>query len=56
MMLMDGFMHYYNFIRPHEGLNGYTPAEIAGLDVGLGQNKWKGLIKKSVENKQKCIM
>lgn len=33
-----------------EGLSGTTPAEIAGLDLGLGQNKWKGLIQKSVEN------
>ena len=34
--------------------NGLTPAEIAGLDLGLGQNKWKGLIQKSVENQVKC--
>jgi hypothetical protein len=28
----DGFIVYYNFFRPHEGLNGATPAEAAGID------------------------
>jgi transposase-like protein len=27
----DGFIAYYNFIRPHEGLGGHTPAESAGI-------------------------
>lgn len=48
-ILMDGFKNYYNFIRPHQALNGYTPAEMAGLNLDLGENKWLGLIKKAVE-------
>ncbi|MFC1936935.1 transposase [Chloroflexota bacterium] len=28
----DGFLTYYNFLRPHEGLDGQTPAEVAGID------------------------
>lgn len=39
---------YYNFIRPHQALNGLTPAEMAGIGVD-GENKWEGLIKRSVE-------
>lgn len=32
----DGFKAYYNFIRPHQALNGKTPAEVAGVDLKLG--------------------
>jgi putative transposase len=28
----DGFLTYYNFLRPHEKLEGRTPAEVAGID------------------------
>jgi hypothetical protein len=30
-------------------LDNRTPAEEAGLDLNLGDNKWMGLIKKSLE-------
>ena len=30
---------YHNFIKPHMGLNGKTPAEVAGIDTDLGENK-----------------
>jgi hypothetical protein len=39
---------YYNFIRPHQALEGKTPAEKAGIGIEE-QNKWLGLIKKSLE-------
>ena len=29
---------YYNFIRPHQGLEGKTPAEMAGIGIN-GENK-----------------
>jgi transposase-like protein len=47
--LIDGFRNYYNFIRPHQALNGKTPAEMAGLSLNLGDNKWLGLIEKASE-------
>ena len=31
----NGFLAYYNFIRPHEALNGKTPAEVAGIDYDV---------------------
>ncbi len=37
----------YNFNRQHMGLNGKTPAEAASINLGLGKNKLKDLIKQS---------
>ena len=48
--VIDGWRIYYNFIRPHQALNGKTPAEVAGLDLNLGENKWLSLIKKGANN------
>jgi putative transposase len=39
---------YYNFIRPHQALKGRTPAEAAGVGIN-GENKWMGLLKKSIK-------
>jgi hypothetical protein len=44
---LDGQRIYYNHIRPHQALNGKTPAEAAGLELGLGANKWENLIRKA---------
>ena len=48
---IEGQRIYYNHIRPHQGLNGKTPAEAAGLESQLGQNKWLGLIRQSARAK-----
>jgi len=48
--LMEGFRTYYNFIRPHQSLEGKTPAEVSGLDLDLGENKWLSLIKRASAN------
>ena len=38
----DGQRIYHNFLRPHTGLpNGITPAQAAGIDLNLGENKIK---------------
>jgi hypothetical protein len=44
---LDGQRIYYNHIRPHQALNGKTPAQAAGLELDLGTNKWESLIKKA---------
>lgn len=31
LAFIDGFLVYYNFMRPHDGLNNKTPAEVAGI-------------------------
>jgi hypothetical protein len=46
-VLMDGFRNYYNFLRPHMGIDNKTPAKEAGLDLELGRNKIQNLIKQS---------
>jgi hypothetical protein len=33
-----------NFVNPHQGLKGITPAEAAGIQLPLGRNKLKDLI------------
>ncbi|MDG6983204.1 MAG: hypothetical protein JRN28_01400 [Nitrososphaerota archaeon] len=38
---------YHNFIRPHEGLSGDTPADRAGIGV-KGENRWITLIQNAV--------
>ena len=49
--ILDGQRIYYNHIRPHQGLNGKTPAQAAGLELDLGVNKWESLIKKASHGK-----
>ena len=35
------FIFHYNFIRPHESLNNYTPAEVAGFaSDSLDKSSW----------------
>ncbi len=36
--ILTGLQIYHNFVRPHEALNGQTPAERAGIKVD-GENK-----------------
>jgi hypothetical protein len=48
-----GHQVYYNFIRPHESLQGYTPAEIADINLNLGDKKWENLLINSVKNQKR---
>lgn len=41
--ILKGYQLYHNFIRPHEALNGKTPADLAGIKVE-GENKWLTII------------
>ena len=41
--VLPGMQIYHNYIRPHEALNGKTPAEACGIVVE-GENKWMTLI------------
>lgn len=35
LAFLDGFVAYYNFIRPHDGLDNKTPAEVAGIEYPI---------------------
>jgi putative transposase len=48
----EGFKVYYNFVRPNQALGGKTPAEAAGVELKLGENRWLGLLKKAVDSRQ----
>jgi transposase-like protein/predicted RNA-binding Zn-ribbon protein involved in translation (DUF1610 family) len=37
------FILHYNYIRPHSGIGGRTPAEAAGIEI-RGRNRWLTLI------------
>ena len=42
-VIFAGMQIHHNYIRPHQGLDGDTPADRAGIRV-RGNNKWKTLI------------
>ena len=48
--VLSGYQIYHNYIRPHESLNGKTPAEACGIKVE-GDNKWKTLIQNAANKK-----
>ncbi len=41
--ILKGYQIFHNYIRPHGGLNGKTPAEACGIEIE-GENKWMTLI------------
>ncbi len=47
--MLENYRTYYNFIRKHQALNGKTPAEFAGIDLRLNENKWENLLVRSIE-------
>jgi len=48
--ILTGYQIYHNYLRPHEGLKGKTPAEVCGIHID-GDNKWKTLIQNAVRQK-----
>lgn len=51
-VILQSYQLYHDFIRPHEGLNGKTPAEACGITVE-GKNKWITLIQNASKKPQK---
>ncbi len=41
--VLKGLQIFHNYVRPHMGLNGKTPADVAGIKVN-GSDKWLTLI------------
>jgi len=52
-IFVKGHQLYYNFIKPHETLNGYTPAHFANIYLDLKDKKWENLLMQSIKNKSK---
>ena len=38
---------HHNFVKPHQGLDGKTPAQAANIDLNLGNDKYLDLIKQA---------
>ena len=41
--IITGMQIHHNYIRPHQGLDGDTPADRSGIKI-IGDNKWKTII------------
>ena len=42
--LAEGMRIHYNFVKPHQALEGQTPAQRAGINVLTSKNKWLELL------------
>jgi len=51
--ILTGMHIYHNYIRPHEALDGKTPAEKAGIEI-KGSNKWMTIIQNSSQTVKAC--
>ena len=49
--ILDGYQIFHNHMRPHMGLGGKTPAEVAGIQV-RGENKYITLIQNASRGKK----
>lgn len=47
---MEASRVFYNFLRPHMALHGMTPAQAAGIDLNLGDNRWMSMIEQTMES------
>lgn len=47
-VVLPGYQLYHNYFREHEGLEGKTPAEAAGIHIE-GENKWITIIQNAVK-------
>jgi putative transposase len=50
--ILPGYQIYHNYFRPHEALNGKTPAEKCGIIIE-GRNKWITLIQNAKKEQDK---
>jgi hypothetical protein len=48
--ILAGMQIYHNYVRPHEALDGKTPAELAGIEI-RGNDKWLTLIQNAKKNR-----
>jgi transposase-like protein len=46
--MTENIRTYYNFIRPHSGIEGFTPAQQAGITTDVSRNRWMGLLNQSL--------
>lgn len=47
-----GMQTYYNYIRPHQGIGGMTPAQMANIPIDLTGNRWMTMIGLAADSKK----
>jgi transposase-like protein len=52
--ILKGYQLFHNYIRPHEALNGETPADRCGIRVE-GENKWLTIIQNASKTEAKKV-
>lgn len=53
---IDAVRIHYNFIKPHSAIGGQTPAEAAGINLNLGENKVESLMRQAaIHNKDASV-
>lgn len=50
--LLDAMRIHYNFIKSHQALGGQTPAQVAGINSNLGENRVEDLMRHAAINKK----
>jgi transposase-like protein len=50
--LLEGFTIHYNYVRPHQSLNGKTPAQAARMQA---PSTWKGLIEEATKHEAQLL-
>jgi hypothetical protein len=48
--ILKGMEIYHNYVRPHEALEGKTPAEAAGIKI-RGKDKWLTIIQNASQER-----
>jgi hypothetical protein len=48
--ILVGMQIFHNYVRPHMGLKGKTPADLAGIQVN-GEDKWLTLIQNAAKHR-----
>jgi transposase-like protein len=48
----NAILVYYNYLRPHQALDGHTPAEMANIPIDLDGNRWLKMIELAMLSKK----
>ncbi len=43
-LLLPSMQTYYNYLRPHQGIGGMVPAQMASIPINLIGNRWETMI------------
>jgi len=54
LLLLDGWLIHYNYFRPHEALDGKTPAEKAGVEYPY--KNWLDVVEKSRNGQKQSLI